>query len=222
MRSRSVTIRSQNHENIKVNDLSFAGRPALAHRKTMQIEIAFDPIYYPRQSNEKSHWQLCDLSTTLFKMPKRCSQTKLMDMTDIFNKLAVNCELSKAEVYLPYMAQRRRQQAATRWTLSVSGRRHLRSSSGSRSSSNSPHYGRIANSVSYRSGDNHNSSNSSCSSSGSCSYSCSNGSGNSGNGGSCSGSSSCRSVISSWSRDHNVLLAPNNWPIGLNVGSRPN
>ena len=81
----------------------------------MQIEIASDLIYNPRQSTksriktyaELIHifkqitWQLSDLSTALFKMPKRCSQTKLMDSTDIFNKQAVNCELSKAEVFFP-------------------------------------------------------------------------------------------------------------------------
>ena len=42
-----------------------------------------------------------------------------MDSTDIFNKLAVNCEVSQAEVHLPYMAK------------------HLRSNSDSGSSSNS-------------------------------------------------------------------------------------
>ena len=34
-------------------------------------------------------------------MPKRCSQTKLMDSSDIFNKQAVNCELGQAEVLFP-------------------------------------------------------------------------------------------------------------------------
>ena len=93
-------------------DLSFAGRSALAHRKTMQIEIASDPIYYPRQS-KKVPWQLSDLSTALFKMPKRCSQTKLIDSTDIFNKHAVNCELSQGEVSY-HMAKQRPQQAMIR------------------------------------------------------------------------------------------------------------
>ena len=148
-------------------------------------------------------------------MPKRCSQTKLMDSSDILNKLAVNSEVSQAEVHLPYIAN------------------HLRSSSGSGSSSNSPHYGRPTNRVSWqRDSPNHWRS---ASNAAHCrqnlavaaaapvlllalpagqwkrSDSCS-----SGNSGSCSGSSSCssRSVISSWSRDHNVQLAPNNclWP----------
>ena len=149
-----------------------------------------------RTIEQKVAWQLSDLSTALFKIPKRCSQTKLMDSTDIFNKHAVNCELSEAKVLYPYMAKHRPQQMVIRWSRPVSGRRHVRSSSGS--GSNSQHYGRPANSVSYRSGDNHGRRDSSCSSSG--------------NSSDCSGSGSCssRSVISSWSRDHNVQLAPNN------------
>ena len=94
----------------------------------------------------------------IFKMPKRCSQANLMDSTDIFNKQAINYELSQAEVHFPYAEKRRPQQAVIREIRLVSSRRHLRSSSGSGSSSNSPPYGRPANGVSYRSGDNHNSS----------------------------------------------------------------
>ena len=94
----------------------------------MQIEIASDLIYYPRESTEsriKTYaelirkfkqitWQLSYLSTSLFKKPKSCSQTKLMDSTDIFNKPAVNCELSQAEVLFPYAAKRCSQQAMIR------------------------------------------------------------------------------------------------------------
>ena len=81
-----------------------------------------------------------------------------MDSTDIFNKQAVNCEMSQAEVLFPYVVKRRPQQAVIRETRPVSGRQQLRSSSGSGSSSNSSHYERPANSVSYRSCDNHGSS----------------------------------------------------------------
>ena len=48
-------------------------------------------------------------------MLKRCAQTKLMDSIDIFNKHAVNCELSQGKIFYPYMAKHRPQQAVIRY-----------------------------------------------------------------------------------------------------------
>ena len=48
-----------------------------------------------------------------------------MKSTDIFNKHAVNCELSQVEVLLPHMAKHRSQQAVIWETRLVGGRRHL-------------------------------------------------------------------------------------------------